>query len=407
MAGFHAMRVLLLLFVLLALPAGAQQEDNARRVLASVEALLKQRPADATLWFFLARAHAQLGERAATLAALEKVNELGDGFMPARDEFAKVWDDTQFQALRGRMEARLPVLDFAPTAFELEDRTLLPEGIAYDAPSHSFFVGSAQRRILRVAESGGVAEFAGAAANLDPVLGLAVDAPRRTLYAVSTSALTTEGEKHRRNAVVAFDVDSGKLLARYDVPGARQLNDVAVALGGRVFATDSASGAVYEIGVKGPLTSREVLPAARLGGSNGLAASANGSKLYIAHSTGLAIIDLASGSMKRVANATRETVAAIDGLYQWQGQLIGVQNLTTPGRVIVISLSPDGETVTRVQTLLSHHHNALFEPTTGAVTDHGFFLLAATGISHFNRAGGIDDPEKVPRPRVLRIPLPR
>ncbi|MEO7743411.1 MAG: SMP-30/gluconolactonase/LRE family protein [Usitatibacter sp.] len=402
------MRFFLLVLLVLAFPAAAQLEaDNARRTIASVELLLKQRPSDATLWFFLARANAELGDKAATLAALEKTNELGDGFLPSRPGFDKVWDHPQFQALRGRMAARLPVLDYAPTAFELEDRTLLPEGIAYDAPSRTFFIGSAQGKVLRVTESGVASEFAGAAANLDAVLGLAVDAPRRTLYVVSTSALTAQGEKRRRNAVVAFDVDSRKLLARYEVPGAVQLNDVTVAMGGRVFASDSGSGAIYEIGVKGPLTSRELLPAARLGGSNGLAASPDGAKLYVAHSTGLAVIDIASGTMKRVANPTRETVAAIDGLYQWQGQLIGVQNLTTPGRVIVISLSPDGESISRVQTLLSHHHNALDEPTTGVVTERGFFLLAATGITHVNRAGGIDEPDKVPRPLVVRIPLPR
>lgn len=397
-----------LLVLVLAFPAAAQQDaENAKRVIASVGELLKQRPTDATLWFYLARANAVVGDRAATLAALAKTNELGDGFLPTRPGFDKVWDDPQFQALRGTMAARLPVLDFAPTAFELEDRTLMPEGIAYDAPSRTFFVGSAQRKVLRVTESGVATEFAGAEANLDSVLGLAVDAPRRTLYVVSTSALTTEGVNRRRNAVVAFDIDSRKLLARYEVAGAQQLNDVTVAMGGRVFASDSGSGAIYEISVKGPGASRELLPAARLFGSNGLAASPNGAKLYVAHSTGLAVIDIASGEAKRVANPTRETVAAIDGLYQWQGQLIGVQNLTTSGRVIVISLAPGGEAITRVQTMLSHHHNALDEPTTGVVTDHGFFLLAATGITHFNRSGGIDDPEKVPRPLVVRIPLPR
>lgn len=402
------MRTLLLLLALLALPVAAQQEaENARRAIAAIEGLLEQRPNDATLWFFLARSNAALGDRVATLAALEKTHALGDGFLPSRYSFNKVWDDPQFKVMRDRMAAKLPVLDFAPTAFELEDRTLMPEGIAYDAPSRTFFVGSAQRRVIRVSESGAAAEFAGAGADLDAVLGLAVDAPRRILYAVSTSALTTEGPKKRRNAVVAFDVDSKKLLTRYEVPGAMQLNDVAVAIGGRVFATDSGSGAVYEIAVKGPGPAREVLPAGRLGGSNGLAPSADGARLYVAHSTGLAVIDLASGAMKRVANVTRETVGAIDGLYQWQGQLIGVQNLTTPGRVIVISLSPDGDTISGVKTLLSHHHNGLAEPTTGVVTERGFFLLAATGITHFNREGRIDDPETVPRPMVVRIPLPR
>jgi hypothetical protein len=401
------MRFLLLALILAALPVAAQQEaENARRTIAAIEKRLEERPGDPTLWFHLARFQAELGEARASVAALEKVHELGDGFLPPRPAFARVWDDAAFQAVRRKLEAKLPTLDYAPSAFELEDRTLMPEGIAYDAASRAFFVGSAQGKVLRVAE-GVVSEFAGRGADLDSVLGLAVDTPRRILYVVSTSALTTEGLKKRRNAVLAFDVDSRRLLHRYDVAGALQLNDVAVALGGRVFATDSASGAVYEIAVKGPGPSRELLPAARLGGANGLAASPGGGKLYVAHATGLAVIDLASGAMKRVANNTREHVSAIDGLYQWQGQLIGVQNLTTPGRVIVMTLTPDGEAITRVTTMLSHHHNALDQPTTGAIAGDSFYLLAATGIARFNRDGGIDEPESAPRPLVVRIPLPR
>jgi hypothetical protein len=108
-------------------------------------------------------------------------------------------------------------------------------------------------------------------------------------------------------------------------------------------------------------------------------------------------------------NRTRENIAAIDGLYEYQGDLIGVQNSTTPGRVILISLAKNGEEVTRVRTLVSHHHSALFEPTTGAVRfDNGsFYLLAATGVSHFGRKGKIDEPDAVPNPAVLRALLPR
>lgn len=399
---------LLSLSLLLAFPASSQQDDaeNARRVIASIEQTLKQRPTDPHLWFYLSRFNAVLGETKASVAALEKVNELGEGFLPTRDGFAKVWEDSAFQSARARLESRLPRLDYAPTAFEIEDRTLLPEGIAYDAPSRTFFMGSIQGRIFRI-ESGAVTEFVGTAFGLDPLLGLAVDAPRRILYAVTTSALTAEGRRNLRNAVVAFDIDTRKQKARYDVPNARQLNDVAVGPGGRVFATDSAAGAVYEIAVKGPGPSREVVAPGRLGGSNGLAVSPDGKRLFVAHSTGLAVVDLASGEMKRVNNDTRENVGAIDGLYQWQGQLIGVQNFTTPGRVIVMTLSPDGSAIKRVQTLLSHHHNALNDPTTGAVTDQGFYLLAATGITHFNAEGKIDRPESVPNPLVVRIPLPR
>lgn len=386
----------------------AQQDvEDARRAIASIEDLLKQRPTDATLWFYLSRFQATAGDRAASVAALQRVEEFGEGYLPQRREFAKVWGDTAFQDVRSRLEAKLPRLDYAPTAFVLEDRGLLPEGIAYDRPSHSFFVGSiAGHKVVRVGEDGSVGDFV-AGPGLDSVLGLAVDTPRRLLYVISTNARTTEGRKQPRNAVFAYDIDSRRRVERYDVPGAQQLNDVAVALGGRVFASDSASGAVYELPVKGPGPSRELLKAGQLRGSNGLAAAADGRRLYVAHSTGLAVLDIASGAVKRVDNRTRESVAAIDGLYEWQGELIGVQNVTNPGRVIRIQLSADGDSVTAVRTLLSHHHNALDEPTTLAVTDHGFFLLAATGVESFGADGVIAHPDAVPKPTVLRIPLPR
>jgi hypothetical protein len=401
-------RLLLVLALLLPLTTLAQQDvEGAKRGITAVEGLLKLRPNDPVLWFYLARFQSQAGEKAAALASLEKLAEVGEGFLPPRDGFEKAWDDAAFQAARARLEAKLPRLDYAPAAFVLEDTTLIPEGIAHDNASNTFFMGSIAGKVLKITELGGPAEFAGKSHGLDQVLGLAVDSPRRVLYVVSTSALTIAGEKNRRNAVFAFDVDSGRLLHRHDVPDARQLNDVAVAFGGRVFTSDSASGAVYELNVKGPGPARELLPPDRIRGTNGLAASPDGKRLYLAHSTGLAVVDVDTKEVVRVNNETRENIGAIDGLYEFQGQLIGVQNLTTPGRVILITLSRDGKAVSKVQTMLSHHHTSLYEPTTGVVTPRGFYLLAATGVSHFNREGQIERAESVPKPTVVRIPLPR
>jgi DNA-binding beta-propeller fold protein YncE len=183
------------------------------------------------------------------------------------------------------------------------------------------------------------------------------------------------------------------------------LNDVTVARGGRVFATDSGNGAVYEIPREGD--ARVLVPAGQLRGSNGIAASPDAKRIYVAHSTGIAVVDVATGAVKRLENPTRETIAAIDGLYEWQGELIGVQNVTNPGRVILIALAKDGESVVRVRTLLSHHHNRLDEPTTGAIRDSDFLLLAATGTARFNDKGTIDDPATVPKPTVVRVLLPR
>ena len=398
------MRALAALVFACALPAHAQpQSPDATRTAAALEEALARRPADPTLWYYLSRLHAAQGDVRAATAALEKVHALGDGFLPARRDFGKVWGDTGFQAVRSRLEAKLPRLDYAPTAFKLEDGGIASEGIAYDRASKSFFVGGGRnRKIVRVMEDGSVMDFAAAPEGMDGMLGIAVDGPRRLLYVVSTSALTPEGRERLRNAVFAFDIDSRRLLQRYDVPGARQLNDVAIVPGGRVFASDSASGAVHELPVKGPGPARELLKAGQILGANGITASPDGKRLYVAHSTGVVLVDIASGAMKRLQNRTRQSIGAIDGLYAWHGELIGVQNITNPGRVVRLQLSADGEAVTAVKTLLSHHHNALELPTTLAVTDHGFYLVAATGGA-FPRP---DAPPSDSRLTVLRIPLP-
>ncbi len=371
-------------------------------LLAAAQAAFAQ---DAATLFFQARDAARRGDVPATVATLERLGEAGDGYLPPLDGFERVWGDPAFQAARTKLEAKLPRLDYAPMAFELDERGLIPEGIAYDAPSKAFFIGSTvARKLVRVAEDGTATDFTTAAAELDAVLGVAVDAPRRIVFLVTTNALTVAGRKAPRNAVVAYDIDNRRRLGRFDVPQAKQLNDVTVGPGGRVFASDSTTGAVYEIAVKGPGPSREVIAPGRLRGSNGLAVSPDAKRLYIAHATGIEIYDLERYELQPLANPTRESIAAIDGLYFRGGDLVGVQNVTNPGRVIRIALADGGRRVHEVKTLLSHHHNQLDEPTTAAVTDHGIFLLATTGFARLDANGAVRDPATAPKPVVLRIP---
>ena len=390
-------------------PAAQPQGTPAQPLLARLQAAVAKDPSNAALLFFLAREEARAGDAKSSAASLRKLAQLADGFLPARnDGFEKVWDDPALAAAVHALEARLPRLDYAPIAFQVEDPALIPEGLAYDPPSQAFFIGSiAEHKILRIDAEQHVVEFAGAAANLDSVLGLCADGPRRRLYAVSTSALTEAGRQHLRNEVVSFDIDNGRLLQRFEVPLATQLNDVTVAFGGRAFATDSGSGQVFELQADRP--ARVLVGPGQLTGSNGIAASADGKRLYVAHATGIAMVDVATGGVKPLANRTRENVAAIDGLYQYNGQLIGVENVTNPGRVVLMRLSSAGDEIVDVRTVLSHHHSRLDEPTTGAVrADTGYFyLLSATGVGHFNAQGRIENLDTLPTPTVLKVLLPR
>ncbi|MGE0582439.1 MAG: SMP-30/gluconolactonase/LRE family protein [Steroidobacteraceae bacterium] len=385
-------------------PAYAQT-DSARSTIASLQRLLVERPNEPTLYYYLAAFQARAGDKDEAIASLEKLSSLGTGFLPAPFMgFEALSQDTGYQAVHAKLEAKLPRVADAPIAFEIADRTFIPEGIAWDPESKRFFLGSiTQHRIVGVDMRGKVAPFSRPEDGLQHVLGLAVDAKRHLLHAVSTSALTAAGRAPRRNEVVSYDLRTGRRIAAVPVPGAEQLNDVAVAPNGDRYASDSASGAVWRI--RGDAVAA-FAPTGQVRGSNGLAVSADGAALYIAHTTGVARVDTATGTFERMTIPAGDTVAAIDGLYVYGDSLLGVQNVTNPARIIRMHLSADGKAITRVEVLQSHHHPAFDEPTTGAIVGHDFFVLATTQVARFNDKGELERPESAATPKVIRIALP-
>lgn len=388
-----------------AAPAMPAQETKPDPMLAAIRARLVDRPDDPTLWFYLARRQAGHGMKADALASLGRLLECGDGFLPD-DGFAALGQDPAYRALRERFAARLPRVVGAPVAFTLDEPRFIPEGIAYDPVGKDFYVGSvAQRRIVRVTlPARWVRPWSEEADKLGHVLGLAVDAPRRRLWAVCTNALTDAGRMNPGNRLVGYDLAKRAKIFDLPVPGAAQLNDVAVAPDGALLATDSEAGGVWRVD---PATGAgaALVPAGALPGANGIAFSADGRTLYVAHGTGVARVDPASGKFERLAPPPRETIAAIDGLYWHEGDLLGIQNVTNPARVIRVRLADGGTKVAAVETLQSHHHPNFDEPTTGAVADGAFHVLATTQVARFNAKGELDSPRTLKKPVVLAIPL--
>lgn len=384
----------------------APAQDAPPTPLAALEAASAREPDDPILIHFVAVFRARAGDRDGSLDALERLLAKGDGFLPMPEFFPGVNEDPRFAVLRARFERRLPRIGAATTKATLGDRLLLPEGIAYDEVTRRIYVGSIARAgVFRVDAAGRAIPFSRKEDGLDAVLGIAVDAKRRRLYAVSTSALTERGRAAPRNSVKIYDLDRAVLLQSLAVPDARQLNDVASTPDGTLLVTDTAGGAIYRIDPATATVSIVVKPGGAPG-ANGIASAPDGRHAYVAASRRPLRVDLATGEVAPLALPPRQNAAAIDGLYWHDGALIGVQNVTTPGRVIRLVLAPDGTTVTDVQTLLSHHHPAIHEPTTAAIAPDGLYLLTRTYVTRFDDQGAIDRPDSVQPAVILRVPLP-
>jgi hypothetical protein len=257
-----------------------------------------------------------------------------------------------------------------------------------------------------VREAGGaVRDWSRPEDRLEAVLGLAVDARRHALWAVSTNGFEDAAKRERRNAVVRYDLATRRMAARHEVREALQLNDVAIAPDGTVFATDSEAGSLYRMRT-GESRFALVGAAATLPGANGVAVAADGA-VYVALATGIGRLDPGSDALQRLPQPDDVATGGIDGLYWHEGDLVGIQNVTNPGRVVRLRLADGGRRIDGLIVLQSHHHAAFAEPTTGAVADGTLHVLANTYVGHYQPDGTLADTSQLAPTVVLAVPLRR
>ena len=383
----------------------SDSKDATRAQLERIQSLRTERPGDGVLVFYEAITRIDLGDRGAAFDLLRSLQGRKLGLVPVRDAgFDKAWGDPEFQKIREELANDEPRTPDAFVAFRLADPKLIPEGIAYDPKQDRFFIGSvAQKKIVSVNRKGEVRDFSKPGDNLDCVLGLFVDVAHEQLYAVSTNGFLDEAQKQRRNAVVQYDLKTGRLVDRFDAPDANQLNDLTIVDDGSIYATDSATGRLFQ---KMPDEKRLAPFGAKgaLPGANGITLSSD-SKLYVAISTGIATIDLSTGVPTRLPQPDTVVTGGCDGLYWYRGDLVGIQNVTNPGRVIRIALTDQGTRISGITVLQSHHHPEFAEPTTGAITADTLFVIANSYVGHFQPNRSIKDAGQLKPTAIVAVPL--
>ena len=377
----------------------------ARASLARIQGLRKERPSDGVLVFYEAIVQMSLGERDAALTLLRGLKGRKLGLIPVRDVgFDAVWNDADFQAVRKDLASEEAQTRTAPVAFRLKDPKLIPEGIAYDSAGKRFFIGSlAQRKIIVTDAKGDARDFSSSSDKLDTVLGVTVDPARGHLYAVSSNGFEESAKKERRNAVFRYDLKSGRLLDRFAAPEAMQLNDLALAPDGTLYVTDSLSSTIFRKKL-GETTLTRFGAAEAVRGANGIALSADGT-LYVTLSTGIARVDTASGEPTRLPQPDSVVTGGIDGLYWHEGDLLGIQNSTNPGRVVRIALTDKGHKISGLTVLQSHHHPDFDEPTTGAVANGALHVIGNSYVGHYQPDGTIKNAADLEGTAIIAVPL--
>jgi hypothetical protein len=188
-------------------------------------------------------------------------------------------------------------------------------------------------------------------------------------------------------------------LERIPAPTGVTVSDITVGPDGTVYASDPISGGVYRAR-RGAKALAPLVAPGTLRSPQGLAVSADGKRLYVSdYGYGLAIIDLASGAVSRLVSEVPAALDGIDGLWLHEGELIAVQNGTSPKRIVALALSPDGLRITG-RRVLEQRHPEWTEPLGGNVAG-GYLYYVATG--QWERISrGVFQPDRPPLPTQIR-----
>ena len=331
----------------------------------------------------LARVEASLGNRRASLDWLSIYSRMGLRLADPVSEpaFESMRGDADFQAAMARLKTAGVPVSASSLFATLPEKDLLAEDITYDRAKDRFYVSSVRhRKIVSIAADGGVTDFI--PEGEWPILALAADSAHRTLWA--TTAALPEGLGYSpadegKSALLKYDLDSGKILKRYELPagGGHELGDMTLSRAGDAYASDGR-GSVFVVPhasdrlelLFGPGTFRSPQTPAL---------SPDGRTLFVPdYSRGISVVNLATRESKLLEHPADLSLGGIDGLYLEGRTMIAIQNGTAPERLIRMHLDAGLTRVLRWETIEANW-KGLGDPTHGVRVGNRFYFIANSG----------------------------
>lgn len=390
----------------------AYQSKDYAAFLENMKQAARLRPNHPRLMYNLSAAYALNNRKEEAIEWLGRVARMGLIYAAEKDEdFASLKDSREFaEVLALFQKNRAPTGD-AVQAFKVREKGLVPESVAYDPQTRSFYLSSVYRRkILRVGPKGDVTEFATEREGLWSVMGMKVDATRRLLWvctAAQPQMANYDARERGRSGLFKFDLRTGKLLGKYMLPvDSKQhwLGDLAVNSRGDVYTTDSVTPALYVLRHNAQ-SLEAVLEGEPFVSPQGLDFTPDEKELFVAdYAKGVFLIDLQTKRHALIESAPDSTMLGIDGLYFQRGRLIAVQNGVNPQRVVRLFLSKDLRRVERFETVAANLP-VFDEPTLGVLVRDDFYFIANSQWGALDEQGRLAPEDRLKEPVVVKLRL--
>jgi len=384
-----------------------QRTGDFQRLAWVLERLVVLFPNHGDYKFALAVSYAQLADKSKTYDLLLRMKAQGFGYDLSGDKrFEKVSDTRVWEYVVENLKSNLAQFGEGKVAFELPQGDTLFETIGWDPKRKQFLVGSAREgKVYRADAKGKLSDFISADADngMWSVYALAVDAERDLLYVASSASVFFKNFKQDdfgKAGVFKFRLSTGKLIERYLLQegGVHTLSSITVGKGGQMFVADGVRNAIYRI-EGGEL--KLVATDPNLTSIRGLAVSDDGKLLFFADYTlGIFGVHLASGTGFALKYDPEALVlGGIDGLYWYDGTLVTIASGMAPKRVVRLSLSPDGTSISRIMPL-DVANPAFALPTYGTIADDNLYFIANSQKKAYGQYG---EPKNLFELRAVKV----
>jgi sugar lactone lactonase YvrE len=298
--------------------------------------------------------------------------------LKADSDFSSLASYPEFAETLNCMAKNGETVTRAKLSVTLPGEDLLPEDLAYDAKTQRFLVSSIRR--MQILDTTGKV----LATSPWPILALAIDERRRTLWATTgwlPQCESCKAEDKDKTALLAFNLDTGQRLARIESPVPGLLGDLTISSKGDVYVAEGAHGAILVL-KHGAFMLERLDTEGEFASPQQPALSADGKTLFVAdYLRGIAAIDLATKTVTWQQPGSDVALNGIDGLQLDGDSFIAVQNGTNPQRILRISKD------LKSQQVLEANWAGLGEPTHGIVVGREYFFLAQTGWNSYEDSG--------------------
>ncbi len=415
------MKKLLFLFILiLAINLNAQdfrfyfneamkcyQEKDYDCTIENFKKSLEIFPQNNTTKYNLACAYALKGNSMESANLLNEIIPLGFGYDAETDpDFDKIRNTDEFKKVISKIQKAKVPINNSKVAFQINDKKLIPENLAYDKRTNKFFIGSLYKnKIIQSDQNGSFKDFISENQNgLWSVAGMKIDEKNNSLWVCSgtgTQMINYNDSVAGRSGLFQFDLVKGNLINKFFVNDINQhfLNDLVITNDGNIYVTDSNFPAVYFLDKK----EGKLKVFADLNGlifPNGITISDDQKYLFVAHFAGIKIIEIETKNIFDLSHPDKIHTGLIDGLYFYKNNLLAIQN----SRVIKFILTDDKMKVTD-QIIIEANNPDFNIPTTGVIVDNEFYYIANSQLRSYTSPGKIFSDDKLKDVVILKIDL--